>query len=89
MTIPTNTLMQFPCDFPLKIIGKNSESFSKEMIHIVTKHFPDVAADLFKVTLSENNNYASISVVIHVHNQATLDALYQELTQHPDTRMVL
>jgi uncharacterized protein len=81
--------MQFPCDFPLKIIGKNSGSFSNEMIHIVKKHFHLTSADDCVISVSKNNNYVSISVVIKAHDQATLDALYHELTQHPDTNMVL
>ena len=81
--------MNFPCDFPLKIIGNNSESFTSEMVHIVTKYFPEFATDTCVINKSKDHKYVSITVVVNAQDQATLDALYLELTQHPDTKMVL
>jgi len=79
--------MQFPCDFPLKIIGKNSEQFSHDIEEIVRQHFPgDVT---IQTQPSQNSNYLAITATVRAHDQATLDALYQDLTKHPDIKMVL
>ena len=83
------TLMQFPCDFPLKVVGKNSESFLDEMIHIIQKYFPLSVKEDFVTNLSKNHQYISITITLHVEDQKTLDALYMELSQHTDTHMVL
>ena len=83
------TYMTFPCDFPLKIIGKNHDQFQPEIIAIVQKHFSTLQDEHILVKPSQHGNYLALSIVITVHDQASLDALYQELTQHPDIKMVL
>ncbi|MDP3562393.1 MAG: DUF493 domain-containing protein [Legionellaceae bacterium] len=85
----TQTLMQFPCDFPLKIIGKNSDRFLTEIEQIVRKHFTIIDEVTIQNNLSQNGNYLAITATIRVYNQASLDGLYMELTKHPDIKMVL
>ncbi|MDA9272239.1 DUF493 domain-containing protein [bacterium] len=88
-TNPNQSLMQFPCDFPLKIIGNNSASFVQEIAAIIQKHYPTVLESSLHCKPSQNSNYLAISVTLHVQNQPSLDALYLELTQHPGIKMVL
>ena len=83
------TLMVFPCDFSIKIIGNARADFLVEITKIVCKHFPDTQNSAFTTQHSEQGNYQSITAVVHVLDQPSLDALYQELTQHSDVRMVL
>ena len=83
------SLMEFPCDFQIKIIGINNDSFEKEIISIALDHFPETKDTAIKSQLSQQGNYLAISITLHVHNQMTLDALYAELTKHPDSKMVL
>ncbi len=83
------TLMTFPCDFQIKIIGNNTEMFAKEISDIARKHFPDIVDAGIDSQLSREGNYLAISIMLHVKDQATLDGLYIELTKHPDIKMVL
>lgn len=83
------SLLQFPCDFRLKIIGKQTSFFFEEVTAIVRKHFPDTANDAFQVKNSQDTNYLAITATVYVLDKATLDNLYQDLTQHPDMKMVL
>ena len=83
------SLMQFPCDFPIKIIGKKTAHFLEEITEIVRKHFPNTHDTAIRTNPSQKNNYLSITATVLAHDQATLDALYQELTKHPDIKMVL
>ncbi len=83
------TLIEFPCHFPIKIIGKNTTDFAREIDEIIRKHFPDILEEVIKNQESQRGSYLSITVTVYVHNQLTLDGLYQELTQHPDIKMVL
>lgn len=85
----TPSLMTFPCEFQLKIIGKNSAEFSIDVINITRKHFPDTRDDAIRNQPSQSSNYLAISVTVTATNQPSLDALYRELTQHPDIKMVL
>ena len=84
-----DSLMTFPCDFQLKVIGKNSVYFDADVVNITRKHFPGTEDTCFRQQISQQSNYIAISVTVHALNQDTLDALYLELTQHPDIKMVL
>lgn len=81
--------MTFPCDFQIKIIGNNSKSFVSDILTITRKHFPDTADESIQKQSSKHSNYLAISIMLHVKDQATLDALYREVTKHPDIKMVL
>lgn len=83
------TLLEFPCDFPVKIIGTNSPNFLKEIEGIVKKHVPNFKEDQLKQNLSQKGNFLAITVTVLAENQEMLDALYKELTKHPDIKMVL
>lgn len=83
------TLMEFPCSFPLKIIGKSSPSFLQEIITIIRMHYPLTQDDAISHQISEQGNYQSITAVIYALDQQTLDALYQDLSRHPNIQMVL
>lgn len=83
------SLMEFPCDFLIKIIGKNSSEFARDITSIIHSHFPKTPADLIQGKPSQQGNYLAISATIHALDQISIDALYLELTKHPDIKMVL
>lgn len=83
------SLMEFPCDFLIKIIGKNSAVFAADVANSIRKHFPNTQDNSISSQPSQQSNYIAISVTVHALDQTTLDALYLELTQHPDIKMVL
>ncbi|WP_133127329.1 HP0495 family protein [Legionella nagasakiensis] len=83
------TLLQFPCDFPIKVIGINKEMFVSEIITIARKHFPALENKSISTQPSQQGNYLSITIIVYAQDQITLDALYMELTRHPDIKMVL
>ena len=81
--------MSFPCDFPIKIIGNNRAEFAADMTAIVRRHFPQLLDQDVRSQPSQSNNYLALTVTVRAEDQAGLDALYQELSLHPDTKMVL
>ncbi|KTD17219.1 YbeD family protein [Legionella jordanis] len=83
------SLIEFPCNFPVKIIGRNNDDLFKEICGIAKKHFPDTLDDAISAKESGQGNYLAITVIIYAHSQLALDALYLELTQHPDIKWVL
>jgi hypothetical protein len=83
------TLIEFPCLFPVKIIGLNTQLFIDEIKQITKKHFLDFDEQNFSQKLSQKNNYLAISVKVYAQNQESLDAFYQEITKHEQVRMVL
>lgn len=84
-----STLMEFPCHFPIKIIGKKTGNFKTDIISLVLKHFPETSAAKISCKASQQGNYLAITAIVYTHDQFSLDALYQSLTKHPDIKMVL
>lgn len=82
------TLLEFPCRFPVKVMGARHDDFAQTIHDITLRHAPDfVAADL-DMRVSKNGNYLAVTVTITAVSKAQLDALYMELTGHPMVKIV-
>lgn len=84
-----DTLLKFPCDFPIKIVGKNNSEFELFVLSVLRKHFLDLREDALQQRPSKNNHYLSITVTVHVESKEQLDAVYRELTASELSLMVL
>ncbi len=83
------TLMEFPCDFQIKIIGKNSALFTAEILLIARHHFPDLKDTAVSSRPSKHGQFLAISLNVYAHDQVTLDALYQALQQDREARSLV
>lgn len=83
------TLIEFPCDFVIKVIGNFTPVFFEEIIQITRQHFPTTPDTAFKTKPSKENRFISISVTVYAENKPSLDALYMAYTRHPEIKMVL
>ncbi len=81
--------LQFPCVFPIKVMGLNSDVFYEAISVILKKHLPDIDAAAFTSRLSSGEKYLSITVTCTVQSKEQLDALYQELNDHELVLMTL
>lgn len=89
MTEPPS-LIEYPCDFPIKIMGKAQQEFTQIALAIVKDHAPDFdAAVHMAVRASKNGTYLSITCTIRATSRSQLDALYQALSDHPMVAVVL
>jgi putative lipoic acid-binding regulatory protein len=84
-----DTLIEFPCDFPLKIMGATREGFAQAVVEIVLRHAPDFDAAKVEMRPSKAGNYLSLTCVVRATSKPQLDALYRELTAHPWVKIVL
>ncbi|HEX9208185.1 MAG TPA: DUF493 domain-containing protein [Steroidobacteraceae bacterium] len=75
-----DTLFEFPCDFPVKIMGQATDDFRSLALGIVTRHFGALAPDRIEERPSANGKYLSITCTVRATSKAGLDALYRELT---------
>lgn len=92
MTMTNTThpsLMEFPCCFPVKIIGLNNKDFIEALKKIALKHFPEFKETDLSEKPSQKNNYLAVTLTVFAQNQKMLDALYQDLTKIPQVKMVL
>jgi Uncharacterized conserved protein len=83
------TLLEFPCDFPIKIMGKTQEGFAEAMVEIVVRHAPDFDAATVEMRASSGGNYLSLTCTVRATSKEQLDALYREITGHPMVSMAL
>lgn len=83
------SLIEFPSDFPIKVMGKSRDGFAQMVHDIVLKHAPDYDGSTMELRPSSAGNYLSVTCVIRAKSQEQLDALYRELSGHPDVAMVL
>jgi hypothetical protein len=81
--------LAFPCDFPIKVMGRKQPRFVQAVTGIVRKHAPDFDAATVEMRPSRQGKYLSVTCVVRATSRAQLDALYQELCDHPDVVMVL
>ena len=75
-----DTLLVFPTDFPVKIMGQASDDFRSLVMGIVTRHFGTLEPHRIEERPSANGKYLSITVTVLATSKAQLDALYMELT---------
>lgn len=84
-----DTLIEFPCDFPIKVMGTRTDDFAQTVVAIVLRHAPDFAAETVEMRLSGSGNYLSLTCTVRAQSKAQLDALYRELSGHPMVKVVL
>lgn len=83
------TLLEFPCQFPIKAMGKSAHELELLVIEIVRRHVDDVNEDTMTTRPSKDGNYLAVTVIIEATSKRQLDAIYQDLTDHPHVLMAL
>jgi len=72
--------LKFPCEFPIKAMGKATPELEIAVLEIMNRHVPDLGEGAIKTRESRNGNYLSITVTIQARSREQLDAIYMELT---------
>ena len=83
------SLLTFPCVFPIKVMGRRQDEFAQVVTGIVLKHAPDFHPETIEMRSSKQARYLSLTVTINAKSREQLDALYSELSKHPMVAMVL
>ncbi|MCL2591334.1 MAG: DUF493 domain-containing protein [Betaproteobacteria bacterium] len=81
--------IEYPCDFPIKVLGVNVDGFARQVFEAVSRHVPGFDPARTQMRISGRGNYLSLTCTFHAHSQAQVDALYRELTAHPLVKVVL
>lgn len=84
-----DSLIDYPCDFPIKIFGQSQQGFTQAVIEVVSHHDPDFQAGTIEIKSSSKARYVSLTCTVRATSREQLDALYQELCDHPMVVMVL
>ncbi|MGD9602842.1 MAG: YbeD family protein [Gammaproteobacteria bacterium] len=89
MPEPASTLLKFPCDFPLKVMGHAADDFDALVVEIVRRHVPSLREGAVQRRPSRQGNYLAVTVTVQAESQQQLDDLYRELSGHARILMVL
>ena len=83
------TLFEFPCQFPVKAMGKADLELHLLVLEIVRRHAPDTKEDAVTTRPSKDGNFIAVTVMVEASSKKQLDAIYQDLTDHPHVLMAL
>ena len=85
----SDSLIEYPCDFPIKVMGLSQQSFAQAVMEVVVHHDPGFSAASMQTRSSSGARSVSLTCTVRATSREQLDALYQELCDHPQVVMVL
>jgi putative lipoic acid-binding regulatory protein len=83
------TLIEFPCSFPIKVMGLKVDHFVHTLTTIAKEFDPQFDAANIEIRQSKAGNYLGITLNVWATSQTQLDALYTALSSHPLVKVVL
>ena len=89
MSDQKESIMEFPCQFPVKAMGRNSDELEAQVVTLVRKHCPELAEGAVVSRDSKGGKYLSVTVTITATSREQLDNIYMELTACDEVMMAL
>ncbi len=86
---PSESLIEYPSDFPIKVMGPTHEAFAGAIVEVVVKHDPTFHEGKMEARPSAKGNYTGLTVIVRAISREQLDALYTELSGHPMVKIVM
>ncbi len=82
-------ILEFPCQFPIKIMGRDHAAFHEAARSIVGRHAGDISDDAVRQAASRKGNFVSVTITIEATSQQQLDDIYQDLTADEEILVAL
>ncbi len=89
MSTPTESLIEYPSDFPIKVMGPMHDEFAQTIVEVVVLHDPTFHAGRMEMRPSAKGTYLSLTVTVRATSREQLDNLYRALSSHPMVKVVL
>jgi len=86
---PEQSLIEYPCRFPIKVMGANVEGYVSALTHVAKSFDPGFDASTIELRPSKAGNYLGVTLSVYVTSREQLDELYRTLTTHPMVKVVL
>jgi putative lipoic acid-binding regulatory protein len=81
--------IEFPCDYPVKVLGRSTEDFQLRIIEVFERHAPGYASDSVSVRLSGKGTFSALTITITATGPEQLEALHQDLLATGIVSMVI
>ena len=85
----SETLIEFPCNFPIKVMGETHENFTAEIIKTIQTLNPSFNGSNIEMRGSSGGKYISLTCTVYVTSKPQLDDIYRALTAHPLVKVTL
>lgn len=86
---PDQSLIEYPCHFPIKVMGANVDGYVSAMVAVARAFDPGFDEHTVEHRPSKAGNYMGLTLTVHVTSREQLDELYRTLTTHPMVKVVL
>ena len=84
-----DSLIEYPCRFPIKVMGAMADGFADALAQVAREFDPDFDAATMELRPSKGGNYLGVTITITATSREQLDGLYLRLTGHPMVKIVL
>ncbi len=82
-------LLEFPVDFPIKVMGRRVDGFAQQIAELTCAHVPEFDPATIELRSSARSNWLSLTLSVHLQSRRQLESLYRELAAHPLVKVVL
>ncbi|WP_426192461.1 DUF493 family protein [Massilia sp. DWR3-1-1] len=86
---PAESLIEYPSDFPIKVMGPTHDDFATTIVDVVLEHDPTFHVGRLEVRPSAKGNFTGLTVTVRATSRAQLDALYEALSGHKMVKIVM
>ncbi len=86
---PEQSLIEYPSQFPIKVMGANVEGFAEAIVRVAQQFDPGFDAGSIELRDSSGGKYLGITITLNATSREQLDELYRTLSTHPMVRVVL
>ena len=83
------TLIEFPCHFPIKVMGEVHDEFTSTVIEIIKQKNKKFDPSTIEMKGSSEGRYISLTCFVYVTSKPELDDIYRSLSSHPMIKVVL
>jgi len=84
-----DTLISFPCRFPIKVMGATADDFLAQMVAVVQHFDPDMPVESVEIRHSSGGKYTGLTLHVWVTSRQQLDDVYRALSGHPQVKVTL
>ncbi len=89
MPEPRASLIEYPSEFPIKIMGVMQDGFAQAIVDVVIRFDPSFHAGRMEMRPSSKGTYLSLTATVRATSREQLDNLYRALSAHPLVKVVL
>ncbi len=86
---PEQSLIEYPCAFPIKVMGVQHPELAQVLTELVLAHDPNFDPATIEMRPSSKGNYIGLTFTVNATSREQLDLIYRALHGHELVKIVL